>query len=82
MFRTDDGMDVMKLYFECFDRRELLFTCSTNYFYPSKRKQIQPKTLILTQWHTNNSLTFQSEKQLPLYRGFGKIPNDVINIKF
>ena len=28
MFRTDDGTDVMKLYFECFDRRELLFTCS------------------------------------------------------
>ena len=28
MFRTDDGTDVMKLYFECFDRRELLFTSS------------------------------------------------------
>ena len=49
--RKAKSNDVMKLYFECFDRHELLFTRSTKYLYPSKRKQIQPKMLTLT--HTD-----------------------------
>ena len=65
MFRTDDGslwLKRPKVMNGC-DETVPLFTWSTNYLYPSKHKQIQPKTLILTYMYTDA----QTNRDLPRY---------------
>ena len=64
MFRTDDGsprLERPKVINGCDETLlRVLFTCSTNYLYPSKRKQIPPN---LTYMYTD----VKKNRDLPTY---------------